>query len=156
MVNTMETVLILYKDFATEDEDCIGVFFDRESLDEYLKENFLKVAKEDHSILLRDYQSSITQAQSDRWDLISQEQELLKTEKKINDKYNSEYQTVHRKRIKIIKQIESINNMISELQYNFQKKFTKDDDSILKDYIENNGYIIHEAKVIERKNKPLN
>ena len=46
--------------------------------------------------------------------------------------------------------------MISELQYNFQKKFAKDDNSILKDYIENNGYIIHEAKVIERKNKPLN
>ena len=150
------TVFILYKDFATEDEDCIGVFFDKETLDKYLKENFLNLAKEEHNILLKDYQSSVTQAQSDRLDLISQERELLKIEKKIDDKYNAEYQTVHRKRVKIIKQIESINNMISELQYNFQKKFAKDDDSILKDYIENNGYIIHEAKVIERKNKPLN
>ena len=150
------TVFILYKDFATEDEDCVGVFFDKETLDEYLKENFLNLAKEEHNILLRDYQSSVTQAQSDRLDLISQERELLKIEKKIDDKYNAEYQSAHRKRVKIIKQIESVNNMISELQYKFQKEFTKNSDSILKDYIENNGYVIHEAKVIERKNKPLN
>ena len=149
------TVFILYKDFATEDEDCIGVFFDKETLDEYLKENFLNLAKEEHNILLKDYQSSVTQAQSDRLDLISQERELLKIEKKIDDKYNAEYQSAHRKRVKIIKQIESINNMISELQYKFQKEFTKNSDSILKDYLENNGYVVHEAKLIDKK-KPLN